>query len=64
MTDAIAAVETSKLIESEATIESLIKAMGYSDCIVYLDSESAKVVVQSEGLVSAQAAAIKDVILG
>ena len=64
VTDAIAAVETSKLIESEATIESLIKAMGYSDCIVYLDSESAKVVVQSEGIDSAQAAAIKDVILG
>lgn len=44
VTDAIAAVETSKLIESESTIESLIKAMGYTDCIVYLDSDSAKVV--------------------
>lgn len=64
VTDAIAAVETSKLIESESTIESLIKAMGYTDCIVYLDSESAKVVVQTEGLDAAQAAAIKDIILG
>lgn len=62
--DAIAAVETSKLIESESTIESLIKAMGYTDCIVYLDSESAKVVVQTEGLDAAQAAAMKDIILG
>ncbi len=64
VTDAIAAVETSKLVESESTIESLIKAMGFADCIVYLDSESAKVVVQTEGLDTAQAAAIKDIILG
>ncbi len=64
VTDAIAAVETSKLIESESNIESLIKSQGYTDCIVYLDGESAKVVVKTEGLDSAQAAAIKDVILG
>ena len=64
VTDAIAAVETSKLIESESTIESLIQAQGYSNCIVYLDGDSAKVVVQTEGLDAAQAAAIKDVILG
>lgn len=64
VTDAIAAVETSHLIESEGTIESLIKSMGYTDCITYLDGDSAKVVVQSEGLDAAQAAAIKDVILG
>ncbi len=64
VTDAIAAVETSKLVESESTIESLLKAMGFADCIVYLDSESAKVVVQTEGLDTAQAAAIKDIILG
>lgn len=64
ITDAIAAVETSKLIKSESNIESIVKSMGYSDCIVYLDQDSAKVVVQTEGLDSAKAAAIKDVILG
>lgn len=64
VTDAIAAVETSKLIESESNIESIVKSMGYSDCIVYLDNDSAKVVVQTDGLDSAKAAAIKDVILG
>ena len=63
VTDAIAAVETSKLIESESNIESLVKAQGYSDCIVYLDGDSAKVVVQTDGLNAAQAAAIKDVLL-
>lgn len=64
VTDAIAAVETSQLIKSESNIESIVKSMGYNDCIVYLDSDSAKVVVQTEGLDAAKAAAIKDVILG
>ncbi len=64
ITDAIAAVETSQLIKSESNIESIVKSMGYTDCIVYLDTDSAKVVVQTEGLDSAKAAAIKDVILG
>lgn len=64
VTDAIAAVETSQLIKSESNIESIVKSMGYKDCIVYLDDDSAKVVVQTDGLDSAKAAAIKDVILG
>lgn len=64
ITDAIAAVETSQLIQSESNIESIVKSMGYQDCIVYLDTDSAKVVVQTDGLDAAQAAAIKDVILG
>ena len=64
VTDAIAAVETSQLIKSESNIESIVKSMGYKDCIVYLDGDSAKVVVQTDGLDSAKAAAIKDVILG
>ncbi len=64
ITDAIAAVQTSQLIKSESNIESIVKSMGYTDCIVYLDTDSAKVVVQTDGLDSAKAAAIKDVILG
>ncbi len=63
VTDALNAVEVSKLIESEGTIESLIKAQGYEDCVVYLDGESAKVVVKTQGLDKGQAAAIKQVIL-
>lgn len=64
VTNALNAVELSRLVESEGNIETLIKAQGYQDCVVYLDGDSAKVVVQTEGLDSAQAAAIKDVILG
>ena len=64
VTNALAAVEVSKLIECEGNIESLVKAQGYSDCVAYLDGETAKLVVKTEGLDKAQAAAIKEVILG
>jgi len=63
VTNAIDAVNMSKLIESENVIESLILSQGYEDCVVYLDGSSAKVVVESSGLDAAQAAAIKDIIL-
>ena len=62
--NAIDAVEVSKLIQSEGTIESLVKAQGYDDCVAYLDGETAKLVVKTEGLDKAQAASIKEIILG
>lgn len=62
--NALDAVQVSKLIESEGTIESLIKAQGFQDCVAYLDGESAKIVVKTEGLDKAQAASIKEIILG
>lgn len=61
--NAMAAVELSQMTELENKIESLIKAQGYNDCLVYLDEDDVKVVVQSEGLDTAQAAAIKDILL-
>lgn len=63
VTNAIDAVTLSQLIESESIIESLILAQGFSDCVVYLDGSSAKVVVESDGLNASEAAAIKDIIL-
>ena len=62
--NAIDAVQVSKLIESEGTIESLIKSQGFQDCVAYLDGHPAKVVVKTEGLDKAQAASIKEIILG
>ena len=62
--NALDAVQVSKLIESEGTIESLIKAQGFQDCVAYLDGENAKIVVKTEGLDKAQAASIKEIILG
>ncbi|MGN0666340.1 MAG: SpoIIIAH-like family protein [Huintestinicola sp.] len=57
------AVSLSQLSESESTIESLIKAQGFQDCVVYLDGETASIVVRTEGLTSAEAAQIKDILL-
>lgn len=57
------ALTLSALIESESTIESLIKAAGYEDCVVYLDGENASIVVKTDGLSAAQAADIKDILL-
>jgi stage III sporulation protein AH len=62
--NALDAVQVSKLIESEGTIESLIKSQGFEDCVAYLDGENAKIVVRSDGLDKAQAASIKEIILG
>lgn len=57
------AVNLSQLSESESKIESLIKAQGFEDCVVYLDGETASIVVRSEGLAADQAAQIKDILL-
>lgn len=64
VTTALDAVEVSGLIESEGNIESLIRSQGFEDCVVYLDGESAKVVVKTDGLDAAGAALIKDIVLG
>lgn len=55
----------SGLIESESKVENLIKAAGFEDCVVYLDGETANIVVKSpEGLIDSEAAQIKDILLG
>lgn len=54
------------LIEKESKVENLIKAAGFTDCVVYLDGENANIVVKSEegGLIQTEAAQIKDILLG
>jgi stage III sporulation protein AH len=62
--NALDATEVAKLVEAEGEIETLIKANGFKDCVVYLDKDAAKVVVKTDGLDAAGAATIKDIILG
>lgn len=59
------AAAMTSLMESESKIESLIKAAGFEDCVVYLDGENANIVVKtdSDGLVASEAAQIKDILL-
>lgn len=57
------AVAMTDLIESENTIESLVKAAGFEDCVCYLDGENASIVVKTQGLIPSQCAQIKDILL-
>ncbi|HNW04728.1 MAG TPA: SpoIIIAH-like family protein [Oscillospiraceae bacterium] len=50
-------------MELETKLESLIKAKGFEDCLVYITNEYADVIVKTEGLLAAEAAAIKESIL-
>lgn len=50
-------------METEANTEGLIKAKGYSECIVTIQDEACNVVVENtEALTSAQAAQIMDIV--
>ena len=57
------ALSIAKLMESETTIENLVKAKGFEDCIAYVDNEKANVVVKITDMTAEQAAQIKDIIL-
>lgn len=50
-------------IEKENTMETLIKAKGFKDCMVTIDGESVIAMVQTDGLLPSEAAQIKDVIV-
>lgn len=50
-------------IEAEGKIENMIKAKGFSDCMVYYDGEKVDVVVKSEGLLDNEVAQIQEIIL-
>lgn len=57
------AAEITKLSQCEASIEELIKAKGFQECVAFVDGETASVVVSTQGLTDAQAAQIFDIIL-
>ncbi|WP_283607581.1 SpoIIIAH-like family protein [Faecalispora anaeroviscerum] len=58
------AAEIAQNIIQESNIESLIKAKGFSDCVVFLQNSECSVVVRSDGLLPNEAIAIKDIIGG
>ena len=57
------ALTIAQAIEVENKVENLIVAKGFSECIAYIDAESANVVVQTDGLLQSEAAQIMDIIL-
>ena len=53
-----------KRIELEANVESLIKAKGFAECVVVIGDDGVKVMVQSAGLLPAEAAQIAEIVTG
>ncbi|MBO4934426.1 MAG: SpoIIIAH-like family protein [Clostridia bacterium] len=63
--DAAAEASTiARRIEAEANIESLIKAKGFAECVVMIGDDGVKVMVQSAGLLPAEAAQIAEIVTG
>ncbi len=56
-------ITMAKSTDVESTIESLIKAKGFADCMVYISDENVNVVVASAGLDEAQAAQINEIVI-
>ncbi len=50
-------------IEKEGKIENILKAKGFSECMVYLDEQKADVIVKSDGLTDSEAAQVMDAVL-
>ncbi len=48
--------------ELEGTLENLIKAKGFEDCVVFISSDVVNVVVTSDGLTQEQAAQINELV--
>lgn len=49
--------------EVEATIENLIKAKGFEDCVAFINDDNVNIVVQSEGLNDSQVAQIQEIVV-
>lgn len=56
-------VSYAKITEGEASLESVLKAKGFEECIVFLTSDTATVVVAAEALDGPQSAQIFDAVL-
>ena len=49
---------------AENKMETLIKAKGFEDCVVYIEDQTVSVMVKTPDLVASEAAQIKDIVLG
>ncbi len=56
-------INLAKVTDVESTIESLIKAKGFEECMVYINDQSVNVVVATSGLSAEQAAQINEIVI-
>ncbi|MBR6607583.1 MAG: SpoIIIAH-like family protein [Oscillospiraceae bacterium] len=60
---ALQAAAVADAIETEGKIENMIKAKGFSDCMVYIDGERVDAIVKTNGLLEEEVAQIKDILV-
>lgn len=49
--------------ETESTIENLVKAKGFTDCVAFINDDNVNVVVQSSGLQDNEVAQIQEIVV-
>lgn len=57
------ATQLAESIEVEGKIENLIKAKGFTECMVYYDTEKVDVILKTDGLLENEVVQIRDIIL-
>lgn len=55
--------EIASAMESEANIETLVKAKGFSDCVAVINGDSINVVVKTTGLLTYEVAQIREIVM-
>ncbi len=56
-------IDLANATDTEGTIESLVKAKGFTECMAYISDGSVNVVVATEGLTTEQAAQINEIVI-
>ncbi len=56
-------IDLAKTTDIEGTIESLVKAKGFEECMVYISEDAVNVVVATAGLTTEQAAQINEIVI-
>lgn len=60
---AVKASAVADAIETEGKIENMLKAKGFSDCLVYIDGDRVDAVIKTGGLLKEEVARIKDILV-
>ena len=57
-------MQIASYMEIEATVEEMIKAKGFEDCIAIISGDNINVIVKSDGLMTSEVAQITDIVKG
>ncbi|MBQ8758577.1 MAG: SpoIIIAH-like family protein [Clostridia bacterium] len=55
-------MQIASAIEVEATVEEMIKAKGFEDCVAIISGDNINVIVKSDGLLTSEVAQITDIV--